>query len=321
MKIRLLLSALAWLSTVCCAPGQDAKPAPSPPPIALSYPFTDGMAMFSIPAYVESAATPFYAYGGEPLWLPVTARAPLGTHLRIFADVTQQAGSIAVPWQRNTPVGEEIVFDDRTSIGVSCELPALRVVQRKTRVSVTLHTEPKMANYPGGLVVNGFVYPREEPDAWQKQFAALLARAGIRRVAVFGRWKNTGGFLRNRKVAFDDLGDDWPSKPDAHTLYLGSGVSKAAENAPLSVPTVFNEVPGVRLVLFEPWDMEVLPPGVYQTVSATGGGVWKVTLPDLFVGGGVNEPHALEILTTLFEQVLPSRQPATGDNPEPTPNP
>lgn len=321
MKIRLLLSALACLSAVCSAPGQDARPAPSPPPVALSYPFTDGIAMFSIPPDVEIAAAPFYAYGGEPLSLRVTAQAPLGTHLRIFADITQHAGSIAALWQRNTPVSEEIVVNDRTSLVVACELPALRVVQRKTRVSVTLRTEPKMAGYPGGLVINGFVYPRDEPDGWQKQFTALLARSGIRRVAVFGRWKNPGGFLRNRKVAFDDLGDDWPSRPDPHTLYLGSGVLKATENAPLSVPPVFHEVPDVRLVLFEPWDTEVLPPGVYQTAGATGGGIWKVTLPDLFVGAGLNEPHALEILTTLFEQVLPSRPPATGDNPEPTPNP
>ncbi len=320
MKTCYLLFVLTWLSASCSARGQDTGPAPSPPPVVLIFPSTNGIASFSIPPDTETAATPFYIYGGEPLMLPVTAQAPLGMHLRIFADVYQQAGSIAVPWQRNTPVSEEIVFGDRTSVIVACKLPELRAVQRKTRVSVTLHTEPKITDYHGGLVIQGFVYPREVTGAWQKQFAALLARAGIRRVAFFGRWKNPANFLRERKIPFDDLGDDWPTEPDAHTLYLGSGVLKANKSERLTVPKAFSDTPGVRLVLFEPWDTEVLPPGVYQTAGAAGGGVWKVTLPDLFVGDGY-EPHDLEILTTLFEQILPFRQPATGDDPGPTPTP
>ncbi len=94
------------------------------------------------------------------------------------------------------------------------------------------------------MVVQGFVYPREEPGAWRKQFAALLARSGIRRVAVFGHWKNPANFLRERKVAFEDLGDDWPAQPDARTLYLASGVIKDGKDAPLRVPEAFVETPG-----------------------------------------------------------------------------
>lgn len=303
MKTLGALLSLAWLLAVLPASGQEATPTPAPPPMALIY-----------------ASAPFHAYGGDPLTLPVTAQAPLGTHLRIYANVYQEAGSIAVPWQSHTPVGEEIVFGDRTSTTIDCALPALRVVQRKTRVSVTLHIEPKPTAASVGLMIRGFVYPREEPGAWQKQFAALLARSGIRRVAVFGGGPNSRDFLRGRKVAFDDLGDDWPGEVDAHTLYLGSVTAKTNESAALSIPGAFGETPGARLILFAPWDTEVFPPGVYQTVGTAGGGVWKVTLPDLFAGAVLNHPQDLETLTAIFQQVLPSRQPA-GDNPEPTTTP
>ena len=321
MKARCIPWLLASLLAALPAQGQDAKPTPGPPHVALTYPFTTGTAGFSIPGNVGFVTTPFHAYGGEPLTLLLTAQAPLGTHLRIYADVSQQAAGIAAPWQRHTPISEEIIFADRTSMAVACTFPALRAVQRKTRLSVTLHTETKPPVDFGGLAIPGFVYPREEPGAWKKQFAALLARSGVRRVAVFGGSKNTAGFLRGQKVAFDDLGGDWPAEPDAHTLYLGSVFPKPGESGPPSLPRAFGETPGVRLVLFEPWDTEVLPPGVYQSANAAGGGVWKVTLPDLFAGIGQDDPHALETLTTLFEQVLTPNRNATGNNPEPTPTP
>ena len=170
-------------------------------------------------------------------------------------------------------------------------------------------------------MISGFVYPHEAPDAWSKRFSAMLAQSGIRRLAVFGGWKNTAGFLHARKVAFDDLGSDWPREVDAHTLYLGSVSLRATEGPRMSIPGVFVETPGVRLVLFEPGDTEVLPPGVYQTAGTAGGGVWKVTLPDLFVGAGLNQPHDLETLTAIFQQVLPPRQPANGDSPAVTSTP
>lgn len=318
MKTYCLPLSLAWMLAVPSAHAQEATPAP--PPITLTYPAMTGIAWFSIPPNTARAATPLYATGGEAVSFPVTVQAPLGTHLRVYADVTQQTAGLAAPWQKNVPVSDEIAFGDRTSMLVACKLPAMRTVLRKTRVLVTLRTDPKADEYPGGMVVQGFVYPREEPSAWRKQFAALLARSGIRRVAVFGHWKNPPNFLRERKVEFEDLGDDWPAHPDAGTLYLASGVIRDGKDAPLRVPEAFVETRGVRLVLFEPWDVEVLPPGVYQTAGAAGG-VWKVTLPDLFVGPGLNDPHALEILTTLFEQILPPHQPVTGDNPESTPTP
>jgi hypothetical protein len=321
MKIRDVLVSLSWLSAACPAAGQVATPSPKPLAITLTYPATTGVSSFSIPPTVAFAAKEFYAVGGERLALMVTVEAPLGTHLRIYADVSQLAGAIAAPWQRDTPVSEELVFGDRTSMVVPCTLPALRAVQRKTEVTVTLHTEPKTTHYPDGLVVSGYVYPREEPGAWQKQFAALLAQAGIRRVAVFGGWKNTAGFLREQKVPFDDLGADWPDASDAHTLYLGSVIAKANESGILPVPEAFRATPGVRLILFEPWETELLPPGVYQTAGKAGGSIWKVTLPDLFAGITLNAPHGLETLTAIFQEALLPCQSAAGEDPPSTPTP
>ncbi len=274
MKTRLLLM-LMWLSAGGFRAGAADEPfAPGAPAIRLGgvQPVNDSTPSITsaVPAGVIDALPTIHAFGGGPLKFMVSVDAPLGTHLRVFAGLTQNSGGrIAATLQKNVPVCPELVFDGCTHMTVPCTLPALDAVKRLTPMTLTLCTEPRT---PGDFycccAVPMLTYPRMEPDAWKKMLATLLTRSGLRRLAVFGDGQGLKRFLRERKVVFDELGEDGPETPDAHTIYVGELLARGEDAA--NTPKWVGEQPGLRLVLFAPFAQPQMPPGVYRTVRRHG---------------------------------------------------
>jgi hypothetical protein len=172
---------------------------------------------------------------------------------------------------------------------------------------------PDAARGGGSRASRAPIYPREAPGQWKKALAVLLLRSGLDRLAVFGEGQALRSFFRERHVAFDDLGEDWPAEPDSHTLYLGETTTP--------VPAQMQTAARLRLALFsKPADSPLLP-GVYQTAGEQGGRIWKVTLPGLLDDPG-HDPRALETLTEIFRQTLaPPFSSATETSPQTTSTP
>jgi hypothetical protein len=318
MKTHCAMLILALWAVDFSARAQD-----KPPAIQLAYP---GRGEIFSPdrrsANHALASMPIAAYGGGPLTFDLAVQAPLGTRLRIYADLIQMtSGSLVAPLQRNVAVSPELSFDHCTFMVVPCMLPELAAVRSKTRMVLSLRTEPKNPDLASGLLLPVFAYPREEPDAWKKMVAAGLARSGLHRLAVFGGSQGLREFLRERNVPFDDLGADWPTEPDTHTLYLAEIDPKQDASTSMSAPKQFGELSGVRLMLFAPSVFDPLPPSVYQIADPAGGSIWKVTLPGLFKNPG-SQPQNLELLSEIFQQAL-AELPRLRSNPksleEPTP--
>lgn len=277
---------LAW-----GVPGRAEDPSSEPPLAPLH---------LRLPEDPACPASPMHVYGGGALKITQVVEAPLGTHAHLVADLFQLASGVAAPLQRDVPITPEFSFEDRTYLPAVCVLPSLPAVQRRTTMLLKLKAADSGTS-SASRSLTLIVYPAAEPDAWKKTFAARLSRSGLRRLAVFGEGTALRQFLRLRKVAFEDLGQEWPGEFDGQTFYLGETSAPA--------PPRLADLPGTRLVLFKSQaDEPILPAGVYQSSVGEGGSVWKVTLPNLFVLPG-SHPDAEATLDEIFRAALEPRPP------------
>ncbi len=284
----LLCAALTWAGKAVSAQDQ-------PPPVQMRV---------SLPA-----PNTVHAFGGRPLAFDLEVQAPLGSRLKIYADLLQTAnGSVATTLRRDVPVSPELVFTDRTTLTASCRLPDLDAVKRTTPMLLRLRTDLAAAKPGDGLLLPVSVHPPEEPDAWKKTLSAWLTHGGLRRLAVFGESRVIRDFLRARKVAFDDLGSDWPAEPAPGSLYVTElPASALAARQP-------GETRGTRWLIFTTPEATSLPAGVYQRIDAAGASGCKVMLPDLF-NHPEDHPEKLESLGEIFRLALEWRPTSSSDDP------
>lgn len=255
------------------------------------------------------ALTSVHAFGGRPLVFDLVVQAPLGSRLLIYADLLQTAnGAVATTLRRDVPISPELVFNDRTVLTASCRLPDLDAVKRVTPMLLRLRTNLPAAQPGDGLLLPVSVHPHEEPDAWKKSLSAWLTRGGLHRLAVFGEAGEIREFLRARKVAFDDLGGEWPTDPEQGSLYVAVVPPSAlAARRP-------GGTRGTQWLIFTTSEATSLPAGVYQRVDAAGASVCKVTLPGLF-DHPENHPERLETLREIFRMALEPRPASSSDDP------
>ena len=248
-----------------------------------------------------------HVFGGGSLSFLVAVDAPLGSRLQLRADVLQTtAGSLAVPLKKDVPLSEELPFESRTHLTVTCTLPSLPTVQRVSRTLLTLRAvAPDRAALLPAVPMEVFLYPPEVPGEWKKTIAARLARSGLSRLEVFGKGTGLRRFLKARRVEFEDGGADWPARLDPRTLYIG--------DEPASLPARLGSTEGGWLLLFQPPEASTLLPGVYQNFPSTAGNIVKVTLPDVLTRLE-DDPRSQETLAEIFRRALEPRTPAAAPN-------
>jgi len=243
--------------------------------------------------------SPLYFFGDQPLKFDAGIAAPLGSHVEIHADLFQtSAGGLTGLLLKNIALSPVLFFAKCTQCTAPCALPALPAIKRPTKTLLKIYAriqgQPNTPQLAGILEI--FLYPRHTPAEWKKIIAAILAEAGLDRLAVFGKEDALRHFLQSQQVPFDNLGPEWPAAFDARRLYLaGSPPTKPDSLPPLA---------GVRIALFNPETAGIpMLPGVYPVADSAGGALVKVTLPGVLEHLN-DDPRSQQIFLEILRQTL-----------------
>ena len=223
--------------------------------------------------WVEPPARPVphaAVFGGEnaSFTLVVETRKP-GPVLLSYS-LFQLGGTgdgLGAPLEVGKPLGEPLDLGAENSRVVTVEVP-IPAVLRPTTMAVKFLSSAGPDQNSGLNQTILKVFPRPRPGEWAGALAAAEKNAG-RNLAVFGKSRGVRRFLEAQKIAFRDLGDEYPADFSGPLLIVGEVSSESLEkHRP--------KVAGGRKIFFVEDTMRL--PGIYETVAPTGS-LTKVTLP------------------------------------------
>ncbi len=242
----------------------------------------------------EDAMQERAVFGGEKACFDLAVEAPAGEKVSLAYDLSQVAGALLVPLVRRQALGGPVDFRDRTRRVIPVEVPAPEVA-RRTRMLVLFYSLPPSdkSSPTGPARAYLDVFPKPKTGEWAKALEAAEKRAGVR-IAIFGTSPALRKFFEDRKIAFHDLGGEFPAEFPAEFLVLGQVTAADLEKHR-------SEAAAGRMVFF--LTGAELPPGVYETVTPEGS-LTKVTLP-LADGLATNPLSQVVFLDILHRQLRP----------------
>jgi hypothetical protein len=210
-------------------------------------------------------------FGGENAAFVLTVEARKPGPVTLTYSLFQIAGAgdgLAVPLDGDKPLGEPIDFGMEESREVRREIP-IPAVQAPTMMVVKFFSSSapdQKASWRNQAFLK--VFPRPRPGEWAGALASAEKDSG-RNLAVFGKSRDVRNFLAAQKIAFRDLGEEFPTEFSAPLLFIGEVSAEALEkHRPKAA--------GGRKIFFVEDAMRL--PGIYETVEPSGS-LTKVTLP------------------------------------------
>ena len=161
----------------------------------------------------------YHAFAGRPLKIEFAVEVPGGGPVEIRADLFQKGESLLAPLQKDILVAQAVRADSQLSSRplAAWEL-AVPDVKRETKMLVRLKAKSADGEWaPAGQFLIA-AYPLGFVD---EPLAGLFKD---RPVHVFGGNKNLRGFLKTKRVGFDDDLDGLSSlseNPDPKAIYIG----------------------------------------------------------------------------------------------------
>lgn len=271
------------LAVACLLMGGFARAKIAPPP---------RMEPVQTNAVVPSTRV-YHAFGGETLAVEVLLSGAPGTVLEIQGDLLQKAQSLAVPVQKEIPLGKGIELGDAAMHLHTLALPIPEV----KRESLFIARFRIKTTAGGDWQAGGQIVVRAYPPNEAKENLAELAKEN--RLQLFGSDKRLRAFLESRKIPFTETGTDLetlPHAPRAGAVFLGDASAVQLARWADAHPDWQG-----NLIVFSP-DSNLLP-GVFLT-PRNGRKIVKVTLPllDTLSTDPRSQKTLVEILKTAAAQ-------------------
>jgi hypothetical protein len=239
------------------------------------------------PDRTEFFATGIEGFSGEPISVPLSMDAELGTNWDLTAEWMLVAGNRAAPLPGKQLVAENLQFSDRTGRKFSVEVN-MPEVQRESKVILRIVATNPDAEDSALRVASfaGVAFP--PPESEDGLVARLRKFAQQSRLFLAGESPEIREFFNNQKIPFEDFDSKMPpADPLDIVLYQGDNQPK----------DLFSRV---RCLWFAPLDP--LLPGVFPPPLGSNKPT-RITLPVL------NSLEKSPLKQKAFLQLLQNQQP------------
>ena len=204
--------------------------------------------------------------------IPVQVEAPADATVSLVYDLMQVGGGeggVGAMLASDQSAGDRLAMDGRTQQNTEAVI-RIPTVKRPTTMIVRFRVaDPPIARKSPFDTVSLRVFPRPAPGEWRDALASAQKLSG-RSLAVFGPSPSLRSFFKAHDIAFEDLGEEFPSSFRPDLLTLAEVTAETFDNR--------RPVPSQGAQIFFVKDASDDLPGVYQTRSPSGS-VAKVTLP------------------------------------------
>lgn len=217
---------------------------------------------------------------------------PIAADTNILAILQQNTNGLNMPLNTNDITVAPLPKNNNNPFNITLQVPKTEKPYHATLTLFEQNTQhPSLLSKQALITLPLTIYPQEDPASTGRSINQKQQENNIRLV-ISGNDPRLQSFLSARKINYDTI-DSIPANPESGALYLGAITGHELKKLP-------NSAAAARLLLIV--GDAGLPPGIYTTLTASGGAITKVTLPIL--NDLETNPRNREIFLNLLNQHL-----------------